>query len=51
MIKELALLGFVLLAFTVFGGVDTTTSDTFKVSSEIVSVFTATEILLTPFDL
>ena len=49
-IKELTLLGIVLFAFTVFGGVDTTTSDTFEVSCEIVSVFTATEILLTPFE-
>ena len=49
-IKGLALLGFVSLAFTKFGGEDATASDKFKVSSEKVSVVAATEILLTPFE-
>ena len=45
----MTLLGFVLFAFTKFGGEDTTASYKFKVSCERVLVFTATEILLTPF--
>ena len=49
-IKGFTLLRFVLFAFTVSGGIDTTTSITFKVSCEIVPVFTATEILLMPFE-
>ena len=50
MIKELTLIGFVLLAFTEFREEDATASDKFKVSSERVSVFTMTEIRLTPFE-
>ena len=50
MIKGFTSLGFVPLAFIVFGGQDTTASDTFKASCEIVSVFTATELLLISFE-
>ena len=46
----MTLLGFVLLAFTRFGEEAVTGSKKFKVSSERVSVFTATEILLMPFE-
>ena len=38
------------MAFIKFRGEDATASNKFKVSSERVSVFTATEILLMPFE-